>query len=66
MEYNRADPVFKEGFSERIEFIFDLRIDRSLLSALGTDKEKGMCRVSEAGKNLAEHTVQKDVSIMGA
>lgn len=58
--------MFKEGCSERIEFIFDLRIDRSLLSALGTDNEKGMCRVSEAGKNLATHRIRKDVGITGA
>ena len=40
MKNNKADLMFKEGFSARTEFVFDLRMNQSALSDLGTDREK--------------------------
>ena len=40
MKNNKADLMFKEGFSARTEFVFDLRMNQSALSDLGTDRER--------------------------
>lgn len=40
MENNKADIMFKEGFSARREFVFNLRMNQSVLNDLGTDRER--------------------------
>lgn len=61
MENNKADLMFKEGFSLRRELVFDLRMNQSVLSDLGTDRERYGQNLR--GREEPGHTVSERMSV---